>query len=101
MASRASTAIRRSPIIHLWWLWELRWTPCSQRPIASGPHIFIVGGFLTLVIVTLSWFLARETRRRRQRELALHAEDKTRKQKTVLDTALNNMSQGLLMFELP
>jgi diguanylate cyclase (GGDEF)-like protein/PAS domain S-box-containing protein len=60
---------------------------------------FAVGGVLTLVIVTLSWFLARETKRRRKRELAAHAEEKIRDQKVLLDTALNNMSQGLVMFD--
>ena len=58
-----------------------------------------IGGFLTLVIVALGWFLARETKRRRQRELAAHAEDKVREQKMLLDTAMNNMSQGLLMLD--
>jgi PAS domain S-box-containing protein len=58
-----------------------------------------LGGALTFVIVALSWFLARESQRRRQRELAAHAEETIRDQKAVLDTALNNMRHGLLMFD--
>jgi PAS domain-containing protein len=60
---------------------------------------FTVGGILTFVIVTLSWFLARETRRRHQREAASLAEEKVREQKILLDTALNNMWHGLVMFD--
>jgi PAS domain S-box-containing protein len=60
---------------------------------------FAIGGFLTTVIITLSWFLAHETRRRRQRELTAHAEEKVREQKVLLDTALNNMHHGLVMFD--
>ncbi len=60
---------------------------------------FIGGGILTVVIAILGWFLAGEITRRRERELAAHAEEKTREQKVLLDTALNNMSQGLLMFD--
>jgi PAS domain S-box-containing protein len=60
---------------------------------------FAVGAILSLVIVTLSWFLARETKRRRARELASLAEAKVREQKVLLDTAVNNMRHGLLMFD--
>ncbi|HTV28212.1 MAG TPA: PAS domain S-box protein [Xanthobacteraceae bacterium] len=65
-----------------------------QRPLYLA-----VGVALTLVIVGLGWFLARETRLRRQRELALIAEESVREQKRLLDTALNNMRHGLLMFD--
>jgi PAS domain S-box-containing protein len=60
---------------------------------------FTVGAILSLVIVTLSWFLARETKRRRARELVSLAETKVREQKVLLDTAVNNMRHGLLMFD--
>ena len=55
-----------------------------------------VGAILSLVILTLGWFLARETRRRRERELTALAEETN--QKILLDTALNNMRHALLMF---
>lgn len=58
-----------------------------------------LGGFLTLIIVSLSWFLGRETKRRRERELATVAAEKVRDQKARLDTAVNNMRHGLLMFD--
>jgi PAS domain S-box-containing protein len=58
-----------------------------------------IGAMATLVIVTFGWFLACETGRRRQRELAAHAEEKVREQKILLDTALQNMSHGLCMFD--
>jgi len=58
-----------------------------------------LGGFLTLIIVSLSWFLGRETKRRRERELATVAAEKVREQKSLLDTAVNNMRHGLLMFD--
>jgi PAS domain S-box-containing protein len=56
-------------------------------------------GILTLVIVSLSWFFANESKRRRQQELAAHAEESVREQKVLLDAALQNMSQGLCMFD--
>ncbi len=58
-----------------------------------------LGGFLTLVIVSLSWYVGRETKRRRERELAAIATEKVRDQKALLDTAVNNMRHGLLMFD--
>jgi PAS domain S-box-containing protein len=56
----------------------------------------VVGAILSLVIVTLGWFLARENMRRRERELTVLAEETN--QKILLDTALNNMRHALLMF---
>ena len=58
-----------------------------------------LGGFLTLIIVSLSWYVARESKRRRERELASIAAEKIREQKALLDTAVNNMRHGLLMFD--
>lgn len=67
----------------------------SARERASN---FAIGGILTVVIITLGWFLAHETKRRRERELAEHAELMAREQKVLLDRAVNNMHHGLLMF---
>jgi PAS domain S-box-containing protein len=53
-----------------------------------------IGGGLTVIFVALSWFIARETNGRRQRELAAHIEEKVREHKLVLDSALNNMRDG-------
>jgi PAS domain S-box-containing protein len=57
------------------------------------------GAGLTLVIVALIWFLARETGRRRQRELSAVVAEEAGRQRMLLDTALNNMRHGLLMFD--
>jgi len=58
-----------------------------------------VGGVLTLILVTLTWFLARGAKRRRGRQLNLFADERVKEQKTLLDMALNNMRHGLLMFD--
>jgi PAS domain S-box-containing protein len=69
-------------------------------PVNRQLHLYlIVGGILSLMIATLCWLLAREVARRRQRELASLAEEKISEQKLLLDTALNNMRDGLLMFD--
>jgi PAS domain-containing protein len=60
---------------------------------------FAVGSFLTLVIGTLAWFLARENTLRRRREASVIAAEGIREQKGLLDTAVNNMRHGLLMFD--
>ncbi len=60
---------------------------------------FATGGSLTLAIVGLGWFAARETRRRRQHELKALADENIHAQKTLLDMAVNNMRHGLLMFD--
>ena len=59
----------------------------------------IVGGITTIAIMMLTWFLIRQTGRSRQQELALHAQRHIREQKAQLDIALDNMSQGLVMFD--
>ena len=69
-------------------------------PVHRQLTLYLAAGvILTLVIVTFGWFLARETRRRRQRELTAHAEERIREQKILLDAALQNMSHGLCMFD--
>ena len=60
---------------------------------------FIIGSGLTIIILTLSWFLAHETRRRRQREFDAQINETVREQRALLDTALNNMRHGLIMFD--
>src|ERR1700722_10688182 len=57
------------------------------------------GAGLTLVIIALIWFLAHERRRRRERELSLRVAEEAGRQRMLLDTALNNMRHGLLMFD--
>jgi two-component system, cell cycle sensor histidine kinase and response regulator CckA len=60
---------------------------------------FAVGGGLSAAIIGLTWFLVRESERRRRREMAVHAEEKLREQKQLLDTAVNNMRDGLVMMD--
>ncbi len=58
------------------------------------------GAGLTLVIVVaLSWLLARQTRRRRESGFNARVEEDAGRQRLLLDTALNNMRHGLLMFD--
>jgi PAS domain S-box-containing protein len=59
----------------------------------------VVGGFATVVIISLTCIFVRESNRRRRQELAIHAQERLQEQKRQLDAALSNMSQGLLMFD--
>ncbi len=59
----------------------------------------ILGAGLTIMFGPLGWFIAREARRQRARDLAILTEEKTSEQKGQLDAALNNMRDGLLMFD--
>ncbi len=59
----------------------------------------VVGGIATIAIMVLAWILMRESKRRRQHELAQHAHAVVQEQKERLDAALDNMAQGLLMFD--
>jgi len=59
----------------------------------------IVAMLWTPVACALSRFLARETRGHRERGLSVLAEEKAAEQRMLLDTALNNMRNGLLMFD--
>lgn len=69
-------------------------------PVRSQRTLYIaVGSVLTLIILGLGWFFAGEAQRRRRHELDLAAEIKTREQKALLDTALNNMRHGLVLFD--
>lgn len=70
-----------------------------KQPGSEQAIDLCIGAALTLVIIGVGWFFARESRRRREHELALAAEERVREQKTLLDTALNNMRHGLLMFD--
>jgi signal transduction histidine kinase/FixJ family two-component response regulator len=59
----------------------------------------IIGGGLSIIFCALGWFIARETKRKRMRDLTFLTEERTREQKLQLDAALNNMRDGLLMFD--
>ncbi|HWE73739.1 MAG TPA: ATP-binding protein [Stellaceae bacterium] len=59
---------------------------------------YLIGAALSLAIIALGLLLARETQRRRRRELAAHAEALIAEQKALLDTALNTMCHGLVMY---
>ena len=60
---------------------------------------FIIGGTATLALMALAWLLVRDAKRRRQQELAQFAHSLVQEQKARLDAALENMSQGLVMFD--
>src|SRR5262249_2397134 len=62
----------------------------------QGTYLFI-GGALSAIVIALTWFLARESERRRRRDMAAHAEKKLFEQKQLLDAAINNMRDGLVM----
>jgi PAS domain S-box-containing protein len=71
-----------------------------MEPLHRQRNLYLaIGGVLTLIILSLGWYFARETKRRHQQELAAHAEKMVREQKILLDTALQNMSHGLCMFD--
>lgn len=59
----------------------------------------VVGGIATIAIIALAWVLVRDAKRRRQQELAQFAHSLIHEQKVRLDAALDNMSQGLVMFD--
>ncbi|MGH7091366.1 MAG: PAS-domain containing protein, partial [Stellaceae bacterium] len=67
-------------------------------PNQKRDRYYLVGTVLTLVIVSLGLLLARETADRRKRELAAQAEALLVEQKAILDTAVNAMRHGLVMF---
>jgi diguanylate cyclase (GGDEF)-like protein/PAS domain S-box-containing protein len=62
-------------------------------------NYLIFGGFATIAIIVVTLILVRESERRRRHELALHAQARVEGQKAQLDAALDNMSQGLVMFD--
>ncbi len=59
----------------------------------------VVGGLSTIVILALAWLGGRESHRRRQTELENHGNELIRAQKQQLDAAIDNISQGLVMFD--
>jgi len=59
----------------------------------------VVGGIATIALMALSWLLVRDSKRRRQQELARFSNSLIQEQKVRLEAALNNMAQGLLMFD--
>jgi PAS domain S-box-containing protein len=63
-------------------------------PLRERTIRFAVGSLLTVIVLALSWLLVHEINRRRSRVDRLIVQ-----QKLQLDAALNNMSQGLCMFD--
>ncbi len=64
--------------------------------------VYFLGGAALSIILVIGaggWFLYRESERRRRWNLAMATKEDIRKQKMLLDAALDNMVQGLLMFD--
>ena len=113
LTSSAGTEIVRSKVDGITRVYGYSWVPDFPLVVVVGIAMsdvlagnnrewsldIVIGGASTVILVTLSWLLAKETKRRRQRELAAHAEEKVREQKILLDSAVNNMHHGLLMFD--
>lgn len=57
------------------------------------------GAVLTVLIGWLCWYLAREIKRRHQRDMAALGDKITRENKALLDNALNNIHHGLLVYD--
>jgi signal transduction histidine kinase/PAS domain-containing protein len=57
------------------------------------------GGVLTVLIGLLSWYLAREIKSRHQRDMTELGDKITRENKALLDSALNNIHHGLLVYD--
>jgi diguanylate cyclase (GGDEF)-like protein/PAS domain S-box-containing protein len=64
----------------------------------NGTYL-VVGGIATIALLALAWLLVRDSKRRRQQELARFSNSLIQEQKVRLDAALENMSQGLVMFD--
>jgi PAS domain S-box-containing protein len=60
---------------------------------------YAVGALLSIIIIAMTFFLVRESERRRRREMASQAEDILREQTLLRDAALDNMRDGLVMFD--
>jgi PAS domain S-box-containing protein len=60
---------------------------------------FTAGALLSIIIVAGTLLLMREADQRRRREMASQAEDILREQKLLRDAALDNMRDGLVMFD--
>jgi diguanylate cyclase (GGDEF)-like protein len=60
----------------------------------------VFGGIATIALLALAWLLVRDSKRRRQQELAQQVHAALDRENNVqFDAALNNMSQGLVMFD--
>jgi PAS domain-containing protein len=60
----------------------------------------VFGGIATIASSALAWLLVRDSKRRRQQELAQQVHAALDREKNVqFDAALNNMTQGLVMFD--
>ena len=80
----------------------------SRAVVDDAPFVVIIGGLLvSLIVVAYSWISSRNARRFHRGDQALDqvnraldiANERLRAQIARFDTALNNISQGLLMFD--
>jgi PAS domain S-box-containing protein len=77
----------------------------TQEALAGAYHqtnVYLAGGAalsIILILVAGGWFLYREAERRHRWQFVMTTKEDLRKQKILLDTALENMVQGLLMFD--
>jgi PAS domain S-box-containing protein len=58
-----------------------------------------IGAIGTIIVVAVTFLLIREGNRRRRQEIEAHARAQLEEQKRRLDTAIDNMPQGLCMFD--